>query len=149
MHSQENESSRDGFDLSLESNLDTYSTTADAKPSTALATKKAAHATTSTSPCPRWGQTMTMIDQSKFVVYGGQTIHQGEAKPLSDLFVYDLMDGKWSRPMNCDGVARTWHTANFLPERQLLLCFGGEVLNEKSGRLSATDQVMVLDTESE
>ena len=49
--------------------------------------------------------------------------------------------------MNCDGVARTWHSANFLPERQLLLCFGGEKLDEKNGKLVTTDEVMVLDTE--
>ena len=103
------------------------------------------------APCPRWGQTMTMIDHRRFIIYGGQTIMEqhgsSSAAPLADLFVYDLMDGSWSRPINCDGVARTWHTANFLPERQLLLCFGGEVMNEASGKLTTTDQVMVLDTD--
>ena len=49
--------------------------------------------------------------------------------------------------MNCDGVARTWHSANFLPERQLLLCFGGEKLDVKNDKLVTTDEVMVLDTE--
>ncbi len=101
-------------------------------------------------PCPRWGHTMTMIDHRRFVVYGGQTIDRGDEMPrtLADLYLHDLEDGSWTRPINCDGVARTWHTANFLPERRLLLCFGGEVLDEATGKLTTTDQVMVLDTES-
>lgn len=102
----------------------------------------------SIGPCRRWGQTMTMIDHRRLIVYGGQTIEKDAAKPLADLFVYDMMDGEWSQPINCDGVARTWHTANFLPDRQLLLCFGGEVLDKTTGKLLTTDQVMVLDTES-
>lgn len=100
------------------------------------------------APCPRWGQTMTMIDNRRLIVYGGQTVQKEVAKPLKDLFVYDMMDGTWTKPINCDGVARTWHTADFLPDRQLLLCFGGEVLDETTGKLMTTDQVMVLDTES-
>lgn len=115
---------------------------------TAIAATKPSQGGASLSPCPRWGQTMTMIDHKRFIVYGGQTIANGEAKPLSDLFVFDMSEGKWTKPINCDGIARTWHTANFLPERQLLLCFGGEVMNEKTGKLTTTDQVMVLDTES-
>mmetsp|Transcript_11244 Transcript_11244/g.19214 ORF Transcript_11244/g.19214 Transcript_11244/m.19214 type:complete len:575 (+) Transcript_11244:78-1802(+) len=101
------------------------------------------------APSPRWGQTMTMITDTKFIVYGGQTFDPTDdsAKPLSDLFVYDLLENKWSKPINCDGVARTWHTANFLPQRQLLLCFGGDVEDEKTGKMSSTDQVMVLDCE--
>ena len=101
------------------------------------------------APTPRWGQTMTMITDTKFIIYGGQTFDPNDdsAKPLSDLFVYDLLESKWSQPINCDGVARTWHTANFLPQRQLLLCFGGDVKDEKMGKMTSTDQVMVLDTE--
>jgi len=99
------------------------------------------------APCPRWGHTMNMIDNKRFIIYGGQMIEKGSAKPLSDLFIYDLMDHKWTQPINCDGVARTWHTANFLPERQLLLVFGGDVISKKTGKLTMTDQVMVLDCE--
>lgn len=99
------------------------------------------------APCPRWGQTMTMITDTKFIVYGGQTLNpiNDSAKPLADLFVYDLLENIWSQPVNCDGVARTWHTANFLPKRQLLLCFGGDVEDETTGKMTSTDQVMVLD----
>lgn len=116
------------------------------------AVESSASTSTSTAvPCPRWGHTMTMIDHRRFVVYGGQTIDRGDEMPrtIADLYVHDLEDGSWSRPINCDGVARTWHTANFLPERRLLICFGGEVLDDATGKLTTTDQVMVLDTESE
>ena len=102
----------------------------------------------SITPCPRWGQSMTMIDHRRLVVYGGQTIDSATqtAMPLADLFVYDLMDHTWTKPINCEGVARTWHSANFLPDKQLLLCFGGDVVDDK-GKTTTTDQVMVLDTE--
>lgn len=146
MPSQDNESSRDGV-LSLDSKpedaiADEQTMTSKPKGTVSALTKKQGSA-----PCPRWGQTMTMIDHKRFIVYGGQTIEKDEAKPLADLFVYDLMEGSWTRPINCDGIARTWHSANFIPERQLLLCFGGEILNEKTGKLTETEQVMVLDCE--
>ena len=136
LSSQENESSRDSGDV------DEPKSKPDEK-TTPIISRTPAQAV----PCARWGQTMTMIDHKRFIVYGGQTIEKDTAKPLSDLFVYDLLDGKWTRPINCDGVARTWHTANFLPDRKLLICFGGEVLNETTGKLVTTDQVMALDTE--
>eukprot|EP00804_Cyclotella_cryptica_P010864 CCRYP_008793-RA/>CCRYP_008793-RA protein AED:0.00 eAED:0.00 QI:1125/-1/1/1/-1/1/1/198/434 len=106
-------------------------------------------ARSNTSPCPRWGQSMTMIDHKRLVVYGGQTFDQATqtAKPLADLFVYDLFEHEWVKPMNCEGVARTWHTATFLPDKQLLLCFGGDVVDEKTGKTTTTEEVMVLDTE--
>ncbi|KAL7522495.1 hypothetical protein ACHAWX_007181 [Stephanocyclus meneghinianus] len=103
----------------------------------------------STFPCPRWGQSMTMIDHRRLVIYGGQTVDPSTqtAKPLADLFVYDLLEHEWTKPMNCEGVARTWHTATFLPDKQLLLCFGGDVVDEKTGKTTTTEEVMVLDTE--
>lgn len=106
------------------------------------------HPEESVTPRPRWGQSMTMIDHRRLVVYGGQTVDPSAqtAMPLSDCHVYDLMDHTWVKPVNCEGVARTWHTANFLPEKQLLLCFGGDVVDDK-GKTTTTDQVMVLDTE--
>jgi hypothetical protein len=33
---------------------------------------------------------------------------------------------EWIRPINCDSVARAWHTACFLPTKNLLVTFGGE-----------------------
>jgi len=147
MLSQANESAADGFD-SIDSGRDAADCDKyNPKPQDGVVCKMSSAQQGKSAPCPRWGQTMTMIDHKRFIVYGGQTIEKGAARPLSDLFVYDLMEHRWTRPVNCDGIARTWHTANFLPDRHLLLCFGGEVLNEKTGRLTATDQVMVLDCE--
>ena len=147
MPSQDNESSKDGDGMFLDRKSKTRADNDDAGSSSRPASSSAGAA-----PCPRWGHTMTMIDHRRFVVYGGQTIDKGTGegpRPLADLHVHDLEDGSWTRPINCDGIARTWHTANFLPERRLLLCFGGEVLDGSTGRLTTTDQVMVLDTESE
>jgi len=103
----------------------------------------------SVSPCARWGMSMTMIDHKRVLVYGGQTIDPTTqtARPLADLFVYDLLEKTWTKPINTEGVARCWHSANFLPDRQLLLCFGGDAVEEKTGKTITTDQVMVLDTE--
>jgi hypothetical protein len=100
-------------------------------------------------PTPRWGQTMTMIDHSRIIVYGGQAddTETDETKTMSDLHVYDVSNRSWSKPVNCEGVPRQWHSATFLPERQLLISFGGESANPKTGKISTTDQVMVLDTE--
>ena len=39
------------------------------------------------------------------------------------------------------------HSASYLPDRQLLISFGGEAFNEKTKKTVTTDQVMVLDTE--
>ena len=99
-------------------------------------------------PTARWGHSMTMIDHRKLIVYGGQTVDATRrAKPLADLFVYDLLERKWAKPTNCESIARAWHSANFLPDRQLLLCFGGDVLDERTGTMTPTDQLMALDTE--
>ncbi|KAL7543334.1 hypothetical protein ACHAXR_012657 [Thalassiosira sp. AJA248-18] len=145
LHSQENESSRDA-DLSLDSKIEATGDNEikSNEENLSIVSRKPGHGI---APCPRWGQSMTMIDNNRFIIYGGQTMENDSAKPLADLFVYDLLQHKWTKPFNCDGVARTWHSANFLPERQLLLCFGGEVLDEKTGKLTTTNQTMVLDCE--
>mmetsp|Transcript_32750 Transcript_32750/g.66863 ORF Transcript_32750/g.66863 Transcript_32750/m.66863 type:complete len:634 (-) Transcript_32750:435-2336(-) len=100
-------------------------------------------------PAARWGHTMEMIDHKRLIVYGGQTIDPAtfDAKNLGDIMVYDILDHTWTEPVNCKGVPRTWHSSNFLPDRQLLLCFGGDMIDDKTGKTTATDQVMVLDTE--
>lgn len=77
------EDSRDAFDVS---------------PTKMEAAGKKSSIPAATSPCPRWGHTLTMIDHKRFIVYGGQTIDKDTAKPLSDLFVYDLMEGTWTKP---------------------------------------------------
>ena len=100
-------------------------------------------------PCARWGQSMTLVDHSRVLVYGGQTFDKDtdSLRTLSDIHVYDMATCKWSKPVNCDGVPRTWHTATFLPERQLLISFGGDQWDDKLGKVITTDEVMVLDTD--
>ncbi len=56
-------------------------------------------------PSPRWGSTMTMIDDSKLLVYGGQgyDTKTKKAENFSDLHVYDLNKKTWKKPVNCEG----------------------------------------------
>ena len=100
-------------------------------------------------PSARWAHTMTHIGGNRVLVYGGQTFdaETGRPKILSDIHVYDLQKKVWCKPVNCEGVARQWHSATFLPERQLLISFGGETIHPKTKRIATTDEVMVLDTE--
>lgn len=100
-------------------------------------------------PCPRWAHTFTDIGMNRFLVYGGQTFdaESGLPKTMSDLIVYDADNKSWFKPYNCDGMPRQWHTSTFLPERQLLISFGGEAANPKTGKVKTTDKLMVLDTE--
>ena len=79
-------------------------------------------------PCSRWGQTMTVINDSKVLIYGGQTLDPETLtlKTLTDLHVYDTVKRTWSKPINCEGMPRMWHSATYLPERSLLISFGGE-----------------------
>jgi hypothetical protein len=97
------------------------------------------HAPFVSAPAPRWGHTLTRIDDDRVLVYGGQN-HEGET--LGDIFMYS--GGEWTRPIQCEGVESQWHSASYIPNRQLLVVFGGESPGKK---LSATNQVMVLDTE--
>ena len=43
-------------------------------------------------PHGRWGQTMTMIDHRRLVVYGGQTMKGSSPETLADLYIYDILD---------------------------------------------------------
>lgn len=56
-------------------------------------------------PSPRWGNTMTMIENSKLLVYGGQGIDTKTKKltTFNDLHVYDLNNKSWKKPINCEG----------------------------------------------
>ena len=60
-------------------------------------------------PCPRWGSTMTMIDESKIMVYGGQGIDPktNDYVTFNDLFVYDVINRTWKQPVNCEGKHTT------------------------------------------
>jgi hypothetical protein len=61
-------------------------------------------------PCDRWGHTMTLIEDDRLLVYGGQTFDKNENKitTLADLHVYDMTKKIWSRPVNCEGMPRCW-----------------------------------------
>lgn len=99
-------------------------------------------------PSARWAHTMTHIGGNRVLVYGGQTLNdQHRPTILSDIHVYDLEKKTWCKPVNCEGVARQWHSATYLPARNLLISFGGETIHPKTKRISTTDEVMVLDTE--
>lgn len=100
-------------------------------------------------PCPRWGHTFTYIGDQQYLVYGGQTwdATTGLPQTLRDVAIYHASKKTWFTPLNCDGFCRQWHTATYLPERQLLISFGGEAASPKTGKTKTTHQVMVLDTE--
>jgi hypothetical protein len=99
-------------------------------------------------PCPRWGHTMTCLGPNRILVYGGQTLasETSTALTLDDLHLFN--GTRWIQPLNNgDGLKRQWHTATYLPERQLLIAFGGECTNDKTGKSQIVHPVMVLDTE--
>jgi hypothetical protein len=108
------------------------------------------------APPARWGYTMTCLDDDKdhpkVLVYGGQTVTEDlEVVTHGDIHVYDVATESWSKPVHCEGVDRQWHSATFVPERQLLIAFGGEApdksAKKNTGKMSSMNQVMVLDTE--
>lgn len=101
------------------------------------------------APSARWGHTVTAINYGRFLVYGGQGYHPTTKLPhtLNDLHVYDTNKKTWFKPFSGDGVPLQWHTATYLPDRQLMLTFGGESMHPKSGKVRTHSKVMVLDTE--
>ena len=75
-------------------------------------------------PCPRWGHTMTSIKGDKLLVYGGQSFDlHGDPIMLDDVHVYNMATETWEKPINCRGDQRQWHSATYLPERQLIVSF--------------------------
>jgi hypothetical protein len=98
---------------------------------------------------------MSMIGNNRLLVYGGQAFDPETKLPTtcSDVHVFNVEKQKWVPVMTCDDKSRQWprqwHTATFLPQRQLLICFGGETINPKTGRNTTPDKnnLMALDTE--
>eukprot|EP00977_Amphora_coffeiformis_P001850 scaffold353_cov185-Amphora_coffeaeformis.AAC.78 len=101
------------------------------------------------APSARWGHTVTAINNGRFLVYGGQGYHPTTRLPhtLNDLHVYDTNKKTWFKPFSGEGAPLQWHTATYLPDRQLLLAFGGESMHPKSGKVRTHSKVTVLDTE--
>jgi Galactose oxidase, central domain/Kelch motif len=90
------------------------------------------------TPCPRWGHSMTLLDENRVLVYGGQSLDTVTKFPatLSDVHVHhhneslspsdDAATLSWVQPFHCHGFPRQWHSATYLPDRRLLICLGGE-----------------------
>jgi hypothetical protein len=99
-------------------------------------------------PSPRWGHTMTKLKGERLLIYGGQSFDlQGDPIILSDVHVYDIANRTWNKPINCRGEARQWHSATFLPERQLLISFGGETLvPNKKNKVVTSNSLKVSQT---
>ncbi|CAM9821267.1 unnamed protein product, partial [Choristocarpus tenellus] len=99
----------------------------------------------SCAPMGRWGHSATMISDSRMLVLGGQADDDAHEATLGDLYKFDFVTEKWSRPVNCDSVPRAWHTASFLEGKNLLVIFGGE--RTVDGCPECLDDIMVLDTD--
>ncbi|KAG6622173.1 Rab9 effector protein [Phytophthora cinnamomi] len=95
-------------------------------------------------PSERWGHTATKISEERVVVYGGT---DDEERTLGDLHVFDMKTHRWTTPLNCETITRTWHDAVYLASKNLVLVFGGERNAEVEGELDILSDIAVLDTE--
>jgi N-acetylneuraminic acid mutarotase len=91
---------------------------------------------------------MAQLKDDRLLIYGGQSFDlEGNPVILSDVHVYNPSQRSWEKPINCRGEARQWHSATFLPERQLLLAFGGETQDATSknnkNKVTTTDSLKV------
>jgi len=99
------------------------------------------------APPGRWAHTLTAISPNKLVLYGGEPDDDYESiDSFGDLYIYDLETSTWTKPVNADGRPRQWHTATFLPDKNLLVVFGGETVVE-GGKPETLNDIMVLDTD--
>ncbi|CAI5738561.1 unnamed protein product [Peronospora farinosa] len=99
---------------------------------------------TGSSPAERWGHSTTKISNERVVVYGGT---DDDERTLGDLHVFDMKTHRWTTPLNCETITRTWHDAVFLSSKNLLLVFGGERNAAAEGKVDILADIMVLDTE--
>jgi len=76
-------------------------------------------------------------------VYGGQNEN---GRILSDIFLYDVDLSSWSRPQNCDGLPRCWHSCTYVPQREVLVVFGGVSVGIDN-KEEITDMTMLFDTD--
>ncbi|CEG41761.1 Kelch repeat-containing proteins [Plasmopara halstedii] len=95
-------------------------------------------------PLERWGHTATKISDERVVVYGGT---DDDERTLGDLHIFDMKTHRWTTPINCETIARTWHDAVFLSSKNLVLVFGGERSATAEGEFDILSDIMVLDTE--
>ncbi|KAK1946460.1 Acyl-CoA-binding domain-containing protein 4 [Phytophthora citrophthora] len=95
-------------------------------------------------PPERWGTTATKISEERVVLYGGT---DDDERTLGDLHVFDMKTHRWSTPLNCETITRTWHDAVYLSSKNLVLVFGGERNSNAEGELDLLSDIMLLDTE--
>ena len=93
--------------------------------------KLGAALTQAAAPEARWGCTVNVLANGNIMVYGGE----GDAgATLGDLRLFDLETLEWQSPVNTDSLPRAWHTATHLPNKDLVVVFGGEVRRGRRGR---------------
>ncbi|TDH66072.1 hypothetical protein CCR75_004894 [Bremia lactucae] len=100
--------------------------------------------TLGSTPPERWGHSVTKISNERVVVYGGT---DDEERTLGDLYVFDMKTHRWTTPLNCETITRTWHDAVYLASKNLVLVFGGERSAAVDSELDILSDIMVLDTE--
>jgi hypothetical protein len=104
-------------------------------------------------PPARWGHTLTKLDNGNILVYGGQSYDvKGDPIILADVHLYDAKKASWDKPINCRGESRQFHSATFIPERNIIIAFGGETLDvlgkgKNKSKVITSDTLRVLDTE--
>jgi hypothetical protein len=100
---------------------------------------------TGAPPLGRWAHSATIVSGGRMVVMGGQADSEAQEATLGDVHTLDITSMSWSKPLNCEGAARSWHSAVFLPQKGQLLVFGGERANVDLVETLA--DAMVLDAE--
>jgi hypothetical protein len=102
-------------------------------------------------PSPRWGATMTEVQDGKFLVYGGQSYDvDGNTIIMSDVYTYDPKTRTWDKPVNSRGEKRQWHSAVYIENRNQIIAFGGETIDTVStgkNKIVLSDTLRVLDTD--
>ncbi|KAL4150807.1 hypothetical protein PRNP1_010204 [Phytophthora ramorum] len=114
------------------------------KPKPAVAMKWEMVEALGSIPSERWGHTATKISEDRVVVYGGS---DDDERTLGDLHVFDLKTHRWTTPLNCETITRTWHDSVYLASKNLVLVFGGERNAVAEGDLDILSDIVVLDTE--
>ena len=125
------------------SNIINAEATAALKDSSPIRTTNATQLTL--PPAKRWAHTATLIPAhgNSLLVYGGQNEN---GRILSDIFLYDVDLSSWSRPQNCDGLPRCWHSCTYVPQREVLVVFGGVSVGIDN-KEEITDMTMLFDTD--
>ena len=84
--------------------------------------------TSGDSPLPRFGHTVTVISNTKVILFGGATGDVGKYSITSDTFLLDLITKKWRKlePIGTAPSQRAAHAAANVDSLQLVI-YGGAV----------------------